>query len=110
MIDYGLSHSFCENFEYYKAQKAIIHGSDNPFHEKTNKMKDLDKRCFIKDKYDPKKSLMSGFKGNLMYQSKFVYEGHTAQKRDDIISMLYILVHMVKPDFFEGPQSSNLEQ
>mgnify|MGYP001036748427 CR=1 FL=1 len=53
---------------------------------------------------------MSGFKGNLMYQSKFVFEGHTAQKRDDIISMLYILVHMAKPDFFEGTQTSNLEQ
>ena len=49
---------------------------------------------------------MNGFKGNFMYQSKFVYEGHTISRRDDILSALYIMIRMVQPKFFAGLSTS----
>ena len=35
------------------------------------------------------------FKGNMMFSSKYSFMGHTLSRRDDIISILYILIFLI---------------
>ena len=37
----------------------------------------------------------SSFKGNMLFSSKYSFMGYTLSRRDDIISILYILIFLI---------------
>ena len=39
------------------------------------------------------------FKGSYMFQSKNAFEGHTLSRRDDIISLIYLLIYLESDSF-----------
>lgn len=38
----------------------------------------------------------SGFRGNLEYASTYILDGFLPSRRDDLISLVYILIHLLK--------------
>ena len=35
------------------------------------------------------------FKGNMLFSSKYTFQGHVQSRRDDIISIIYILIFLI---------------
>ena len=66
--------------------------------EKQSFIDKLNKQYIIADKYDRNVNPFSIFRGNLMFQSKNIFEGHSMSRRDDIISLIYVLINMINPN------------
>ena len=67
------------------------------FLAKENHTKMAVKRYFYLDEFDKDKCAFKKFRGNLKFQSKFVFEGHSLSRRDDIVSLVYVLAYMNNP-------------
>lgn len=50
------------------------------------------------------KTLVNSFKGNLIFGSKNAFKGHLLSRRDDLISLAYLLIYIVDGDleFMKG--------
>ena len=53
----------------------------------------------------------NSFKGNLLFQSKNAFEGKTLSRRDDIISLIYLLVFLINgiSDLYEPNENIKVQ-
>ena len=58
-----------------------------------------------------KKKQLNRFKGNLIFSSKNAFKGHILSRRDDLISLAYLMIYLVDGDleFMKGNQDYSID-
>jgi len=81
IIDFGLSHTYVKKEEEEKKDDRNL-----PDFLKNGSRKHIEN--VIGSPYHC-------FKGNMLFSSKYAFMGYTLSRRDDIISILYILIFLI---------------
>jgi serine/threonine protein kinase len=106
IVDFGLCHQYIKRWDYF--QGLLEDAQQLSFAERELFAQNVVKKYHHKDyfgKYEPQKA----FRGNLMYQSKYIFEGHAPSRRDDIISIIYLLICLCSPSLPSIPNDFDFD-
>ena len=72
------------------------------FHLKDKLIQKLKDKHFRIDRFGDDHAPFEKFRGNIKFQSKFIFEGHSLSRRDDIVSLIYVLANLIEPTVFDN--------